>query len=85
MKVLQCCRCPGSSCMGTPQYSGREVGDAACTNGTRGPVCAVCDQDYYLFSGACSCVSPPVVIPVSRPSLWIILLLSALTLCSVLR
>ena len=41
--------------MGTPQYSGQDVGDAACTNGTQGPVCAVCNQNYYLFSGACSC------------------------------
>ena len=52
-------RCPDGSCMGTPEYSGDAVGDAACTNGTRGPVCAVCEQDYYLFSGACSYAPMP--------------------------
>lgn len=47
-------RCPGNSCKGTPNYSGDDVGNAACLNGTMGPVCAVCDNNYYLFSGQCS-------------------------------
>ena len=47
--------CPTGSCKGTPYYSGDAVGDAACLNGTRGPVCAVCDTGYYLFSGGCAC------------------------------
>ncbi|CAL8466229.1 g5765 [Coccomyxa elongata] len=46
--------CPGSACKGTPYYSGDDVGDAACLNGTKGPVCAICDEGYYLFSGGCS-------------------------------
>ena len=49
------CRCPQSSCYGTPEYPGIAVGDAACFNGTHGPVCAVCNENYYLFSGSCQC------------------------------
>lgn len=46
------CRNPGS-CKEGP-YSG----DAACTPGHHGPLCAVCDDDYYKFSGKClSCKS----------------------------
>lgn len=48
-------RCPQSSCYGTPEYPGIAVGDAACFNGTHGPVCAVCEENYYLFSGSCQC------------------------------
>ena len=46
--------CPESSCMGTPYYSGNAVGDAACINGTTGPVCAVCQPGYYQLSAGCA-------------------------------
>jgi hypothetical protein len=28
-------------------------GDAACTPGHHGPLCAVCDDDFFKFSGKC--------------------------------
>lgn len=52
--------------MGTPTYAGDATGDAACNNGTRGPVCAVCDHNYYLFSGACTCAAVPILLTI-RP------------------
>jgi len=34
-------------------YDGSAAGDASCVAGSRGPLCAICEKEYYKFSGAC--------------------------------
>ena len=45
------------ACMGVsaahPEWSGDAAGDGSCVPGTRGPLCGLCDGDWYKFGGKC--------------------------------
>lgn len=36
-----------------PEWAGDAAGDGACILGTRGPLCGLCDGDWYKFGGKC--------------------------------